>query len=71
MSYSIPIGPYHIALEEPYKIELECEGENVIGSSIKVGFNFRGIEWLAQRKNITQYIALLNAFAASVPMSTP
>jgi Ni,Fe-hydrogenase III large subunit len=59
MSYSIPIGPYHIALEEPYKIELECEGENVIGSSIKVGFNFRGIEWLAQRKNITQSIALL------------
>ncbi|MDR3727533.1 MAG: nickel-dependent hydrogenase large subunit [Terracidiphilus sp.] len=59
MSYSIPIGPYHIALEEPYKIEVECEGENVIGSSLKVGFNFRGIEWLAQRKNITKSIALL------------
>jgi Ni,Fe-hydrogenase III large subunit len=59
MSYKIPIGPYHIALEEPYKIELECEGENVIGSSLKVGFNFRGIEWLAERKNITQSIALL------------
>ena len=59
MSYSIPIGPYHIALEEPYKIEIECEGENVIGSSLKVGFNFRGIEWLAQRKNITKSIALL------------
>lgn len=59
MSYRIPIGPYHIALEEPYKIELECESETVVGSSIKVGFNFRGIEWLAQRKNITQSIALL------------
>ena len=59
MSYNIPIGPYHIALEEPYKIEVECEGENVIGSSLKVGFNFRGIEWLAQRKNITKSIALL------------
>jgi Ni,Fe-hydrogenase III large subunit len=59
MSYSIPIGPYHIALEEPYKIEVECEGENVIGSSLKVGFNFRGIEWLAQRKNMTKSIALL------------
>jgi Ni,Fe-hydrogenase III large subunit len=59
MSYSIPIGPYHIALEEPYKIEVECEGENVVGSKLKVGFNFRGIEWLAQRKNITQSIALL------------
>jgi Ni,Fe-hydrogenase III large subunit len=59
MSYSIPIGPYHIALEEPYKIQVECEGENVVGATLKVGFNFRGIEWLAERKNITQCIALL------------
>ena len=59
MSYRIPLGPYHIALEEPYKIELECEGEKVVGASLKVGFNFRGIEWLAQKKNITQDIALL------------
>ena len=59
MSYRIPIGPYHLALEEPYKIEVECEGETVTGASLKVGFNFRGIEWLAQRKNITKSIALL------------
>jgi len=59
MSYRIPMGPYHIALEEPYKIEVECEGEKIVGSSLKVGFNFRGIEWLAQKKNITQDIALL------------
>ncbi len=59
MSYRIPVGPYHLALEEPYKIEVECEGETVVSSSLKVGFNFRGIEWLAQRKNITQCIALL------------
>ena len=59
MSYRIPIGPYHIALEEPYKIEVECEGERVVGASLKVGFNFRGIEWLAQRKNITKVIALV------------
>jgi Ni,Fe-hydrogenase III large subunit len=59
MSYRIPIGPYHLALEEPYKIEVECEGETVVGASLKVGFNFRGIEWLAQRKNITKTIALV------------
>jgi Ni,Fe-hydrogenase III large subunit len=59
MSYRIPIGPYHLALEEPYKIEVECEGETVVGTSLKVGFNFRGIEWLAQRKNITKAIALM------------
>jgi Ni,Fe-hydrogenase III large subunit len=59
VSYRVPIGPYHLALEEPYKIEVECEGETVVGAALKVGFNFRGIEWLAQRKNITQGIALL------------
>jgi len=40
-------------------IEVECEGERVTGASLKVGFNFRGIEWLAQRKNITKVIALV------------
>ena len=59
MSYRIPVGPYHIALEEPYKIEVECEGEHVKSAYLKVGFNFRGIEWLAQRKNITKVIALV------------
>jgi Ni,Fe-hydrogenase III large subunit len=59
VSYRIPIGPYHIALDEPYKIEVDCEGETVVGASLKVGFNLRGIEWLAQRKNVTKCIALL------------
>ncbi len=59
MTYRVPIGPYHLALEEPYKIEVECRGETVVDVSLKVGFNFRGIEWLAERKNITQSIALL------------
>ncbi|HPS67825.1 MAG TPA: nickel-dependent hydrogenase large subunit [Holophaga sp.] len=59
MSYTIPIGPYHLALEEPYKIEVHCEGETVTGADLKVGFNFRGIEWLAERKNLTQSIALM------------
>jgi Ni,Fe-hydrogenase III large subunit len=58
MSYRVPIGPYHVALDEPYKIEVDCEGENIVDAHIKVGFNFRGIEWLALRKNITRCIAL-------------
>ena len=59
MSYRIPIGPYHLALEEPYKIELDCQGERVTGATLNVGYNFRGIEWLAERKNITKAIALM------------
>ena len=30
MSYKIPMGPYHPALEEPYKLDLICEGETVM-----------------------------------------
>jgi len=54
----VPMGPYHPALEEPYKIDAICEGELVTGCNIQVGFNFRGIEWLAERKNYTQDLAL-------------
>ena len=59
MSYRVPIGPYHVALDEPYKVEVDCEGETITEAHVKVGFNFRGIEWLAQRKNMTKCIALM------------
>ncbi len=59
MSPVIPVGPYHPALEEPYKIDLECDGESIVGAGIQVGFNFRAIEWLAERKNYTQDLALV------------
>jgi len=59
MSYRIPIGPYHPALEEPYKVDLLCEGETVNDAELRVGFNFRGIEYLAERRNFTQVIALM------------
>ena len=59
MPYTIPIGPYHPALEEPYKINVSCEGENVRGVDIEIGFNFRSIELLAQRRNYIQDITLV------------
>jgi len=59
MSYRIPIGPYHPALEEPYKIDLVCEGETILEAELKVGFNFRGIEYLAEQRNYIQNITLL------------
>ena len=59
MSYKLPIGPYHPALEEPYKIELTCEGETVRDADMTIGFNFRGIEYLAERRNYLQGITLV------------
>ena len=58
MSYVIPIGPYHPALEEPYKIELTCDGERVKDAKQFVQFNSRGIEWLLERRNYIRDIAL-------------
>lgn len=59
MSFRIPIGPYHPALEEPYKLELVCDGETVREAVLHVGFNFRGIEYLAERRNYFQAITLV------------
>jgi Ni,Fe-hydrogenase III large subunit len=59
MSYKIPMGPYHPALEEPYKLDLICEGETVRDAKLHIGFNFRGIERLAETRNYIQVTALM------------
>ncbi len=59
MSYKIPMGPYHPALEEPYKLDLICTGETVTDAKLHIGFNFRGIEHLAETRNYIQVIALM------------
>jgi Ni,Fe-hydrogenase III large subunit len=59
MSYKIPMGPYHPALEEPYKLDMICEGETVVDANLNIGFNFRGIEHLAETRNHIQVIALM------------
>jgi Ni,Fe-hydrogenase III large subunit len=59
MSTVVPLGPFHPALEEPYKIEASCDGERITDAKITIGFNFRGVEWLAERKTYTRDVALL------------
>jgi Ni,Fe-hydrogenase III large subunit len=59
VSYKIPMGPYHPALEEPYKLDLICTGETVTDAKLHIGFNFRGIEHLAETRNYIQVIALM------------
>ena len=59
MPYTIPIGPYHPALEEPYKLSVSCIGETVQSVRLDIGFSFRAIELLAQRRNYIQDIILV------------
>lgn len=59
MSYRLPMGPYHPGLEEPYKLEMICDGETICDASLHIGFNFRAIEQLAETRNYVQLIALM------------
>ncbi len=58
MTYRIPIGPFHPSLEEPFKLELVCDGELVRDASMSIKFNFRGVEWLAERRNYIRTVTL-------------
>ena len=59
MSYTVPIGPYHPALEEPIHAKLLTEGEEIKDAEIFIGYNHRGIEKLCQQKNFIQNLVLV------------
>lgn len=59
MSYIVPIGPYHPALEEPVHTKLYTEGEIVKDAEVFVGYNHRGIEKLATERNAIQTLVLV------------
>jgi ech hydrogenase subunit E len=59
MTYTVPIGPYHPALEEPYKVSVKCGGDTVQSVSVEVGYSFRGIELLTQRTGWVQNLTLI------------
>ncbi|MBQ9644442.1 MAG: nickel-dependent hydrogenase large subunit [Lachnospiraceae bacterium] len=59
MSYIIPIGPYHPALEEPVHAKLIVEGEEIKDAEVFIGYNHRGIEKLAQERNFIQTLVLV------------
>lgn len=46
----VPFGPYHLALEEPLRVDLEVEGERVKSARVRIGYVHRGIEWILQRR---------------------
>ena len=59
MSYTIPIGPYHPALEEPVHAKLLVDGERITDAEVFIGYNHRGIEKLCQERNFIQTITLV------------
>ncbi|MBE5996476.1 MAG: NADH dehydrogenase subunit [Lachnospiraceae bacterium] len=59
MSYIVPIGPYHPALEEPVHARLYTDGEEITDAKVFIGYNHRGIEKLCMQKNYIQTLVLV------------
>ena len=56
---TIPIGPYHPLQEEPEFYQLIVEGEKVVDIDVRIGYNHRGIEKLAEQKSFDQILFLV------------
>jgi NADH-quinone oxidoreductase subunit D len=58
MKFQIPIGPQHPALKEPISLRMTVEGEVIRDADIRLGYNHRGLEKLAEERNWVQNIYL-------------
>ncbi len=64
MKTKIPIGPFHIGLEEPIYFKITLNGETVDEVDMINGFVHRGIEYLAMQKNFFQNLILTERVCA-------
>ncbi len=51
-TFNIPLGPVHVALEEPVYFNLTVEGETIKSAVLYSGHVHRGMESLAQKRNL-------------------
>ncbi|MDR1857402.1 MAG: nickel-dependent hydrogenase large subunit [Desulfovibrio sp.] len=57
-TFSMPLGPVHVALEEPVYFHLEVEGETVRKVTLTSGHVHRGMEALAAQRNLIKNVTL-------------
>lgn len=70
-SFVLPIGPVHVALEEPMYFKLDLDGERVRHVEITSGHVHRGMEALAARRNFFQNIVLTERVCSLCSNSHP
>lgn len=51
-SFKLPLGPVHVALEEPVYFHLTIDGETITKAVLQSGHVHRGMENLAQQRNL-------------------
>ncbi|RLF12690.1 MAG: NADH:ubiquinone oxidoreductase [Thermoprotei archaeon] len=67
----LPIGPYHPAYKEPEMFKLYVDGEEIVDAKIRIGYQHRGIEYLAQRMTIQQIVFLVERICGICSTSHP
>jgi Ni,Fe-hydrogenase III large subunit len=70
-TYTLPVGPLHVALEEPMYFGVRVEGETVVGLDLAAGHVHRGIEALAMNRNYHQNITLTERVCSLCSNSHP
>lgn len=56
---TIPIGPQHPALKEPANFTIALQGEKIMGTTMRLGYNHRGIEKAAEQRTYIQDVYLI------------
>ncbi len=69
--FTLPVGPLHVALEEPMYFRVSVEGETVKRVDITAGHVHRGMEALALRRNLFQNIVLTERVCSLCSNSHP
>lgn len=70
-SFTLPLGPVHVALEEPMYFKLDLDGERVKHVEITAGHVHRGMEALAAKRNFFQNIVLTERVCSLCSNSHP
>ncbi len=70
-TYTLPIGPLHVALEEPMYFDVKVEGETVKSLGLAAGHVHRGMEALAMNRNWFQNITLTERVCSLCSNSHP
>lgn len=58
MTFTLPVGPQHPALEEPEHFEITVEGEEIVDVDLRLGYMHRGIERAMMQRNFERCIYL-------------
>jgi len=70
-NFTIPVGPLHVALEEPMYFRIDVHGETIANVDIHAGHVHRGIEYLITKRNIFQNVVLTERICSLCSNSHP